>query len=42
MVEVSHEETETYAIYEIDEKNKRVNLLIEYKSKWFADTGNLI
>lgn len=42
MVEVLHEETETYAIYEIDEKNKRVNLLIEYKSKWFADTGSLI
>ena len=40
MVEVSHEETETYAIYEIDEKKKLVKLLIDFKKKWFTDTRN--
>ena len=38
MVEESHEDEESYAIYEIDEKNKNVKFLIEFKKKWFADT----
>ncbi len=35
MVEKSDEETESYAVYEIDEKNKCVRFLIEFKRNFF-------